>query len=264
MARLRRTDAAARTPAISAHARPARGARRRRLRAQHGADRRPRRDPRSTSRSPRATGCARRSPTRSASAASSARCAPPTTCSASGASSPSSRRTRGCSTTRTRWRCSAGSSTQGRRRSNVVGLCHSVQYTVADLAELVGVPVERGDVPRGRASTTRRSSCASSATARISTRCSTARIAGDPELQRRVRVALLSPPGYFPTESGEHAAEYVPWFLRARRPDRALPHTGQRVHPAQRAEPGRVRAGEGPASRAARRCRSRARSSTPR
>ena len=39
------------------------------------------------------------------------------------------------------------------------------------------------------------------------------RIAGDPELQRRVRVALYRRLGYFQTESSEHAAEYVPWFL---------------------------------------------------
>ena len=40
------------------------------------------------------------------------------------------------------------------------------------------------------------------------------RIAGDPELRRRVRVALYRRLGYFPTESSEHAAEYVPWFMR--------------------------------------------------
>ena len=40
-----------------------------------------------------------------------------------------------------------------------------------------------------------------------------ARIAADPELQRRVRVALYRRLGYFPTESSEHAAEYVPWFM---------------------------------------------------
>ena len=62
---------------------------------------------------------------------------------------------------------------KGTPTKNVVGLCHSVQFTIADLCELVGVPEERGDVPRRRASTTRRSSCASSATARASIRGST-------------------------------------------------------------------------------------------
>ncbi|MCW2953639.1 MAG: glycoside hydrolase family 4 [Conexibacter sp.] len=41
-----------------------------------------------------------------------------------------------------------------------------------------------------------------------------ARVADDPELRRRVRVALYQRLGYFPTESSEHGAEYVPWFLR--------------------------------------------------
>ena len=39
------------------------------------------------------------------------------------------------------------------------------------------------------------------------------RIDADPELLRRVRVALYRRLGYFPTESSEHAAEYLPWFM---------------------------------------------------
>ena len=42
------------------------------------------------------------------------------------------------------------------------------------------------------------------------------RIESDPELQRRVRVQLYRRLGYFPTESSEHAAEYVPWFMAPR------------------------------------------------
>ena len=80
------------------------------------------------------------------------------------------------------------------------------------------------------ASTTRPSSCGSSATARTSTRCLDRRIEADPELRRRVRVELYRRFGYFPTESSEHSAEYVPWFMRQRRGDRALPDPGRRVH----------------------------------
>src|SRR5205085_169829 len=40
------------------------------------------------------------------------------------------------------------------------------------------------------------------------------RIAGEPDLQRRVRVALYRRFGYFQTESSEHAAEYIPWMMR--------------------------------------------------
>ena len=39
-------------------------------------------------------------------------------------------------------------------------------------------------------------------------------IDGSPELQRRVRVEIYRRFGYFPTESSEHSAEYVPWFMR--------------------------------------------------
>jgi len=100
----------------------------------------------------------------------------------------------------------------GTRLSNVVGLCHSVQGTTRLMAELVDVPFDeitylaaginhqafllrferRGEdlYPRLRE-----------------------RVAGDPELQRRVRVELFRRLGYFPTESSEHSAEYVPWFL---------------------------------------------------
>ena len=39
-------------------------------------------------------------------------------------------------------------------------------------------------------------------------------VEADPEgLGRRVRVELFQRFGYFPTESSEHSAEYVPWFL---------------------------------------------------
>jgi alpha-galactosidase len=36
----------------------------------------------------------------------------------------------------------------------------------------------------------------------------------DPELSRRVRVEIYRRLGYFPTESSEHSAEYVPWFMK--------------------------------------------------
>ena len=40
-------------------------------------------------------------------------------------------------------------------------------------------------------------------------------IAADPEgLGRHVRVQIYKLFGYFPTESSEHFAEYVPWFMR--------------------------------------------------
>jgi alpha-galactosidase len=41
-----------------------------------------------------------------------------------------------------------------------------------------------------------------------------AAIAADPDLRRRVRVDMYRRLGYYPTETSEHSAEYVPWYLR--------------------------------------------------
>ena len=50
--------------------------------------------------------------------------------------------------------------------------------------------------------------------ARTSTRGCATIVEADPEgLGRRVRVELFRRFGYFPTESSEHSAEYVPWFM---------------------------------------------------
>jgi alpha-galactosidase len=102
---------------------------------------------------------------------------------------------------------------QGTPTTKVVGLCHSVQGTVRDLAELVGVPP--GEVTFHAAGINHQAFMlrfereGESLYPRLDER-----IAGDPELQRRVRVALYRRFGYFQTESSEHAAEYVPWFMR--------------------------------------------------
>ena len=99
--------------------------------------------------------------------------------------------------------------------SRTVGVCHSVRDTHAFLAELVAVPEAR---VRFR-------------TAGFNHQCFVYDfvdtdtgddlyprlreiVEADPEgLSRRVRVELFRRFGYFPTESSEHIAEYVPWFL---------------------------------------------------
>jgi alpha-galactosidase len=109
---------------------------------------------------------------------------------------------------------------QGTPTQKVVGLCHSVQFTVQDLAELVGVPEEEVTfVAAGinhQAFLLRFEHDGVSLYPRLDER-----IAGDLDLQRRVRVALYRRFGYFQTESSEHAAEYVPWFMG---------HDGQLAH----------------------------------
>jgi alpha-galactosidase len=101
----------------------------------------------------------------------------------------------------------------GTPTSKVVGLCHSVQATTRDLAELVGVPFEEVTFLSAginhQAFILRFERDGEDLYPRLD-----ARIAGDLDLQRRVRVALYRRLGYFPTESSEHSAEYVPWFMR--------------------------------------------------
>jgi alpha-galactosidase len=101
---------------------------------------------------------------------------------------------------------------QGTPTQKVVGLCHSVQFTVRDLAELVGVPEDEVTFLSAginhQAFLLRFEHEGESLYPRLDDR-----IAGDPELQRRVRVALYRRFGYFQTESSEHAAEYVPWLM---------------------------------------------------
>jgi alpha-galactosidase len=101
---------------------------------------------------------------------------------------------------------------QGTPTTNVVGLCHSVQFTVEELCRLVDVPGnEVTFLSAGvnhQAFLLRFEREGESLYPRLDER-----IAADPELGRRVRVALYQRLGYFPTESSEHAAEYVPWFM---------------------------------------------------
>jgi alpha-galactosidase len=101
----------------------------------------------------------------------------------------------------------------GTPTAKVVGLCHSVQFTVEDLSELVGVPAEQVTFLAAginhQAFVLRFEHDGEDLYPRLA-----ARIEADFELQRRVRVALYRRLGFFPTESSEHAAEYVPWFMR--------------------------------------------------
>lgn len=97
--------------------------------------------------------------------------------------------------------------------SNVYGLCHSVRDTHAFLAGLVGVnPADVTFLTAGfnhQAFVLRFELNGESLYPRL-----TEVIDGSAELQRRVRVELYRRFGYFPTESSEHSAEYVPWFMR--------------------------------------------------
>ncbi|HEY8653895.1 MAG TPA: alpha-glucosidase/alpha-galactosidase [Dermatophilaceae bacterium] len=94
----------------------------------------------------------------------------------------------------------------------VVGLCHSVRDTHRFLAGLVGLPVSEIDfVTAGfnhQAFVLELSHQGADLYPRLREI-----VESDPELRRRVRVEIFRQFGYFPTESSEHSAEYVPWFM---------------------------------------------------
>jgi len=97
--------------------------------------------------------------------------------------------------------------------SRVFGLCHSVRDTHAHLASLVGLHVADIDfVTAGfnhQAFVLRFEHRGASLYPRLKEVLDAS--AAD---QRRVRVEIFNRFGYFPTESSEHSAEYVPWFMR--------------------------------------------------
>ena len=93
-----------------------------------------------------------------------------------------------------------------------LGLCHSVFWTVHDLCELVGVPMDEVTFHSAgvnhQAWVLRWERDGESLYPLLDER-----IAADPELRRRVRVDLYRRLGYYPTETSEHSSEYVPWYL---------------------------------------------------
>ena len=91
----------------------------------------------------------------------------------------------------------------------MLGLCHSVYWTVHDLCELVGVPLEEVDFHSAGRQPPGVGAALGARRRRASTRCWTQRIAADPELRRRVRVDMYRRLGYYPTETSEHSSEYV-------------------------------------------------------
>ena len=102
---------------------------------------------------------------------------------------------------------------EGSPINRVVGLCHSVQGTTRRLAELVGVPFDEvtflGAGINHQTFILRFEHRGENLYPLLD-----AAIERDPELARTVRVELYRRLGYFPTESSEHGAEYVPWFMR--------------------------------------------------
>jgi alpha-galactosidase len=98
-------------------------------------------------------------------------------------------------------------------RLKVLGLCHSVYWTMIGLCELVDVPfdeVSYWSAGVNHQAWVLRWERGGQDLYPLLDR----RIAADPELRRRVRVDMYRRLGYYPTETSEHSSEYVPWYLR--------------------------------------------------
>ncbi|MET8843746.1 alpha-glucosidase/alpha-galactosidase [Streptomyces rubiginosohelvolus] len=97
--------------------------------------------------------------------------------------------------------------------TKVVGLCHSVYWTMNDLAKLVNVPFE--EITYRAAGVNHQAWVLRfEHEGRDLYPVLDSLIASDPELRRRVRVDMYRRLGYYPTETSEHSSEYVPWYLR--------------------------------------------------
>ena len=98
-------------------------------------------------------------------------------------------------------------------RLKVLGLCHSVYWTMVGLCELVDVPYD--DVSYWSAGVNHQAWVLRwERGGRDLYPLLDQRVASDAELRRRVRVDMYRRLGYYPTETSEHSSEYVPWYLR--------------------------------------------------
>ncbi len=111
------------------------------------------------------------------------------------------------------------------RASNIktVGLCHSVFLTAEDLARTIGVPIEEVNyVCAGinhMAFYLRFERKTADGAEDLYPRIRQVVEEGRVPSWNRVRYEMLSRLGYFVTESSEHFAEYVPWFIKRDRTD---------------------------------------------
>jgi len=95
----------------------------------------------------------------------------------------------------------------------VLGLCHSVHWTMHDLCELIGVPL--GEVDYWSAGVNHQAWVLRwEHNGQDLYPLLDERIAANPDLTRHVRMDMYRRLGYYPSESSKHGCEYVPWYLR--------------------------------------------------
>ncbi len=95
-----------------------------------------------------------------------------------------------------------------------IGLCHSVYWTAVGLCKLIGVPFE--DTHYRAAGVNHQAWLLEwSRDGKDLYPALREKILAEPQLQRRVRVEMFKRLGFYPTETSEHSAEYLSWFLRS-------------------------------------------------
>ncbi len=100
-----------------------------------------------------------------------------------------------------------------------VGLCHSVQHTAYELSVDLGVPYREIDYLAAGINHMAFYLRFEHDGADLYPRLRALADSGQVPAKNRVRYELLRHFGYFVTESSEHFAEYVPWFIKRDRPD---------------------------------------------
>jgi len=95
----------------------------------------------------------------------------------------------------------------------VVGLCHSVYWTVRGLCDLIDVPFP--EVTYASAGVNHQAWILRLERDGVDLYPALDRVvAAAPDLRRRVRIDMYRRLGHYPSETSEHSAEYVPWYLR--------------------------------------------------
>ncbi|HEV2066371.1 MAG TPA: alpha-glucosidase/alpha-galactosidase [Thermomicrobiales bacterium] len=104
-------------------------------------------------------------------------------------------------------------------RISTVGLCHSVQGTASVIANDIGVPIE--DINFTCAGINHMAFYTTFERDGQDLYPAIRQVIADDRVpdDNRVRYEMLKRTGYFVTESSEHFAEYVPWFIKRDRPD---------------------------------------------
>ena len=109
----------------------------------------------------------------------------------------------------------------GTPQQRMVGLCHSVQNTTRELCRATSACRSRRSPFLGAGVNHQACILRFERDGENLYPLLDEAIERDPQLRRRVRVELYRRLGYFPTESSEHSAEYLPWIMRDDDADRA-------------------------------------------